>query len=135
MLSSMRLCSNVPAQAIVQTALWGNQSVETYVAPEGRVTKQRDFVIDALNSMPGVSVVKSKAAFYCFPKLDPDYFHIKNDMTFAYDLLRDKHVLVVQGTGFNWPEQDHFRIVYLPMLPTLKEAMEKIGDFLTYYHQ
>ncbi len=135
MLSSMRLCSNVPAQAIVQTALWGNQSVETYVAPEGRVTKQRDFVIDALNSMPGVSVVKPKAAFYCFPKLDPDYFHIKNDMTFAYDLLRDKHVLVVQGTGFNWPEQDHFRIVYLPMLPTLKEAMEKISDFLTYYHQ
>ncbi len=135
MLSSMRLCSNVPAQSIVQTALWGNQSVETYVVPEGRVTKQRDYCIDRLNSIPGISVVKPKAAFYCFPKLDVEKFHIKDDMQFAYDLLKDERVLVVQGTGFNWPENDHFRIVYLPMLTTLQEAMDKLEHFLSYYHQ
>ena len=135
MLSSMRLCSNVPAQSVVQTALWGNQSVETYVCPDGRVTKQRDYCIERLNAMPGVSVVKPKAAFYCFPKLDVEKFNIKNDMQFAYDLLKQEHVLVVQGTGFNWPEQDHFRIVYLPMLTTLQEALDKLEHFLTYYHQ
>ena len=121
MLSSMRLCSNVPAQSIVQTALWGNQSVETYVRQGGRVTQQRDYVIDRLNAIPGISVVKPKAAFYCFPKLDTEKFHIKDDMQFAYDLLREEHVLVVQGTGFNWPDPDHFRIVYLPMMTTLTE--------------
>ncbi len=135
MLSSMRLCSNVPAQSIVQTALWGNQSVESYVCQEGRVTKQRDYVIDRLQAMPGVSVVKPKAAFYCFPKLDVEKFHIKDDMQFAYDLLRDEHVLVVQGTGFNWPDPDHFRIVYLPMMPTLTEAMDKLEHFLSGYMQ
>lgn len=135
MLSSMRLCSNVPAQSIVQTALWGNQSVESYVCQEGRVTKQRDYVIDRLQAMPGVSVVKPKAAFYCFPKLDVEKFHIKDDMQFAYDLLRDEHVLVVQGTGFNWPDPDHFRIVYLPMMPTLTEAMDKLERFLAGYMQ
>ena len=135
MLSSMRLCSNVPAQSIVQTALWGHQSVETYVAPEGRVTKQRDYVIDRLNAIPGVSVMKPKAAFYCFPKLDSERFHIKDDMQFACDLLRQERVLIVQGTGFNWPEPDHFRIVYLPMLTTLAEAMDKLERFLNGYSQ
>ena len=135
MLSSMRLCSNVPAQSIVQTALWGNQSVETYVRPGGRVTQQRDYVIDRLNAIPGISVVKPKAAFYCFPKLDTEKFHIKDDMQFAYDLLREEHVLVVQGTGFNWPEPDHFRIVYLPMMTTLTEAMDKLEHFLDGYTQ
>ena len=135
MLSSMRLCSNVPAQSIVQTALWGNQSVETYVRPGGRVTQQRDYVIERLNAIPGISVVKPKAAFYCFPKLDTEKFHIKDDMQFAYDLLREEHVLVVQGTGFNWPEPDHFRIVYLPMMTTLTEAMDKLEHFLDGYTQ
>ena len=135
MLSSMRLCSNVPAQSVVQTALWGNQSVETYVCPDGRVTKQRDYCIERLNAIPGVSVVKPKAAFYCFPKLDVEKFHIKNDMQFAYDLLKQERVLVVQGTGFNWPDQDHFRIVYLPMLTTLQEALDKLEHFLSTYHQ
>ena len=135
MLSSMRLCSNVPAQSIVQTALWGNQSVETYVRPGGRVTQQRDYVIDRLNAIPGISVVKPKAAFYCFPKLDTEKFHIKDDMQFAYDLLREEHVLVVQGTGFNWPDPDHFRIVYLPMMTTLTEGMDKLEHFLESYTQ
>ena len=135
MLSSMRLCSNVPAQSIVQTALWGNQSVETYVRQGGRVTQQRDYVIDRLNAIPGISVVKPKAAFYCFPKLDTEKFHIKDDMQFAYDLLREEHVLVVQGTGFNWPDPDHFRIVYLPMMTTLTEAMDKLEHFLDGYTQ
>ena len=135
MLSSMRLCSNVPAQSIVQTALWGNQSVESYVVPEGRVTKQRDYVISRLEAMPGVSVVKPKAAFYCFPKLDTAKFGIRDDMQFAYDLLRAEHVLIVQGTGFNWVEPDHFRIVYLPMLTTLEEAMDKLERFLQGYRQ
>ena len=135
MLSSMRLCSNVPAQSIVQTALWGNQSVETYVRPGGRVTQQRDYVIDRRNAIPGISGVKPKAAFYCFPKLDTEKFHIKDDMQFAYDLLREEHVLVVQGTGFNWPDPDHFRIVYLPMMTTLTEAMDKLEHFLDGYTQ
>ena len=135
MLSSMRLCSNVPAQSIVQTALGGSQSVKTYVAPDGRVTRQRDFIIDALNQIPGVSVKKPKAAFYCFPKLDIEKFKIHDDMQFAYDLLRQEHVLIVQGTGFNWPEPDHFRIVYLPTLMTLKESMDKLGHFLSDYRQ
>ena len=135
MLSSMRLCSNVPAQSIVQTALWGKQSVETYVRPGGRVTQQRDYVIERLNAIPGISVVKPKAAFYCFPKLDTEKFHIKDDMQFAYDLLREEHVLVVQGTGFNWPEPDHFRIVYLPMMTTLTEGMDKLEHFLESYTQ
>ncbi len=135
MLSSMRLCSNVPAQSIVQTALWGNQSVKGYVNETGRVTRQRDYIIEALNSIPGVSVVKPKAAFYCFPKLDVEKFNITDDMQFAYDLLRQEHVLVVQGTGFNWPAPDHFRIVYLPMLPTLHESMEKLSRFLGGYRQ
>ncbi|MBQ6386813.1 MAG: aminotransferase class I/II-fold pyridoxal phosphate-dependent enzyme [Lachnospiraceae bacterium] len=135
MLSSMRLCSNVPAQSIVQTALWGNQSVESYVVPEGRVTKQRDYVIDAINEIPGLSVVKPKAAFYCFPKIDTEKFHITDDMKFAYDLLKREKVLVVQGTGFNWVAPDHFRIVYLPMMTTLRDAMGKIAHFFETYDQ
>ncbi len=135
MLSSMRLCSNVPAQSIVQTALGGNQSVKGYVNAEGRVTKQRDYIIEALNQIPGISVVKPKAAFYCFPKLDVEKFNIHDDMKFAYDLLREEHVLIVQGTGFNWPQPDHFRIVYLPMLTTLHESMDKLSHFLAGYRQ
>lgn len=135
MLSSMRLCSNVPAQSIVQTALGGTQSVKTYVNATGRVTKQRDFIVERINSIPGLSVVKPKAAFYCFPKIDIEKFNIHDDMQFAYDLLRKEHVLLVQGTGFNWPTPDHFRIVYLPRRAVLGEAMDKIEEFLATYRQ
>ncbi len=135
MLSSMRLCSNVPAQSIVQTALGGTQSVKTYVNATGRVTKQRDFIVERINSIPGLSVVKPKAAFYCFPKIDIEKFNIHDDMQFAYDLLRKEHVLLVQGTGFNWPTPDHFRIVYLPRRAVLSEAMDKIEEFLATYRQ
>ena len=135
MLSSMRLCSNVPAQSIVQTALGGNRSYLKYVAPDGRITKQRDYIYKALSEMPGISVVKPKAAFYCFPKLDVKKFNIRDDMKFAYDFLKQEHVLIVQGTGFNWPEPDHFRIVFLPRLSDLEVAMEKLGHFLEHYHQ
>ena len=135
MLSSMHLCSNVPAQSIVQTALGGHQSVKSYVVPEGRLTRQRDFIVDAINQIPGLSVVKPRGAFYCFPKIDTEMFNIHDDVKFAYDLLREEHVLIVQGTGFNWPEPDHFRVVYLPMMPTLKEAADKIGHFMSHYYQ
>ncbi len=135
MLSSMRLCSNVPAQSIVQTALGGNQSVKTYVNATGRVTRQRDLIYERINAIPGLSVVKPKAAFYCFPKLDTARFNIHDDMQFAYDLLKQEQVLIVQGTGFNWPEPDHFRIVYLPRSGVLNEAMDKLEHFLAHYHQ
>ncbi|MDO4477983.1 MAG: aminotransferase class I/II-fold pyridoxal phosphate-dependent enzyme [Lachnospiraceae bacterium] len=135
MLSSMRLCSNVPAQSIIQTALGGHQSVKAYVNETGRITQQRDYIIDAINSIPGLSVVKPHGAFYCFPKIDVKRFNLHNDMQFAYDFLREKHVLLVQGTGFNWPTPDHFRIVYLPRLEVLKEAMGSLEDFLSTYHQ
>ncbi|MCI5648356.1 MAG: aminotransferase class I/II-fold pyridoxal phosphate-dependent enzyme [Fusicatenibacter sp.] len=135
MLSNMRLCSNVPAQTIVQTALGGYQSVNEYIVPGGRVYEQRDYVYNALKEIPGVSVVKPKAAFYIFPKLDVEKFHITNDEQFALDFLREKRVLIVQGTGFNWIAPDHFRIVYLPDLRTLESAIGKLADFLDGYHQ
>lgn len=135
MLSNMRLCSNVPAQSVVQTALWGSQSVKDYVVPGGRVFEQRNYVYDALNSIDGISVVKPKAAFYCFPKIDTKKFNITDDVQFALDLLREKKLLIVQGTGFNWKEPDHFRVVFLPRIEVLSEAMEKLEDFLRYYHQ
>ena len=135
MLSNMRLCSNVPAQSIVQTALWGHQSVRDYVQPGGRVYEQREYVYNALKDIPGISVVKPRAAFYIFPKLDRERFNITDDQQFALDLLQDKKVLIVQGTGFNWSEPDHFRIVYLPRIETLKEAVDKLADFLSYYRQ
>ncbi|MBQ0059021.1 MAG: aminotransferase class I/II-fold pyridoxal phosphate-dependent enzyme [Lachnospiraceae bacterium] len=135
MLSSMRLCSNVPAQSIVQTALGGNRSYEQYVKADGRITQQRDFVMKAIEEIPGLSVVKPKGAFYCFPKIDTKRFNITDDMKFAYDFLREKHVLIVQGTGFNWPTPDHFRIVLLPRLQVLEEAMSSLADFLDHYHQ
>ena len=135
MLSNMRLCSNVPAQSIIQTALWGHQSVKGYVAPGGRVCEQRDFIYDAVTSIPGVTAVKPKAAFYIFPKLDTKKFNITNDEQFALDLLREKHLLVVHGGGFNWKQPDHFRIVYLPRIDELRDASERLEDFLRYYRQ
>lgn len=135
MLSNMRLCSNVPAQTVIQTALWGYQSVNEYIRPGGRIYEQREYIYQALKNIPGVSVVKPKAAFYIFPKLDVEKFHITNDEQFAYDFLREKRVLIVQGSGFNWKEPDHFRIVYLPDLRTLESAAGKLADFLEHYRQ
>lgn len=135
MLSSMRLCANVPAQMIVQTALGGYQSVDELLLPGGRIYEQREFIYNALNDIPGISVVKPKAAFYIFPKLDIERFRIKDDMQFALDFLKQKHVLIVQGTGFNWTEPDHFRIVYLPRVDELKVATDRLRDFLAGYHQ
>lgn len=135
MLSNMRLCSNVPAQSIVQTALWGTQSVNDYIVPGGRIYEQREFIYNALNDIPGISAVKPKAAFYIFPKIDTKKFNIMNDEKFALDLLRDKKILLIHGGGFNWKEPDHFRVVYLPRIEVLKDATEKLADFLTYYRQ
>ncbi|MBR2259374.1 MAG: aminotransferase class I/II-fold pyridoxal phosphate-dependent enzyme [Blautia sp.] len=135
MLSSMRLCSNVPAQSIVQTALGGYQSVNEYIQPGGRIYEQRDFIYKALMDIPGVSAVKPKAAFYIFPKLDNERFHIYDDEKFALDFLHEKQVLIVPGKGFNWGQPDHFRIVYLPNIRTLGNAMTKLKDFLSTYMQ
>ena len=135
MLSNMRLCSNVPAQSIVQTALGGHQSVNDYILPGGRIYEQREFIYKQLLDIPGISCVKPKAAFYIFPKMDVKRFNILDDEKFALDLLREKKILIVQGSGFNWHQPDHFRIVYLPRIEVLKEASEKLKDFFSYYHQ
>ena len=135
MLSNMRLCSNVPAQSIVQTALGGYQSVERYVEPGGRIYDQRNFVYEALNDIDGITAVKPKAAFYIFPKIDVKKFNITDDEQFALDLLHEKHILITRGGGFNWPEPDHFRIVYLPRMGVLREAMTDLADFFAHYRQ
>lgn len=135
MLSNMRLCSNVPAQSIVQTALGGYQSVNNYIVPGGRIYEQREYIYKALNDIPGISVVKPKAAFYAFPKIDIKKFNITNDEKFALDFLREKKVLIVHGGGFNWKQPDHFRIVYLPRIEVLEESMENLRDFLQTYQQ
>lgn len=131
MLSNMRLCSNVPAQSIVQTALGGHQSVKDYIVPGGRIYEQREFIYKALNDIPGITAVKPKAAFYIFPKIDTKKFNIVNDEKFALDLLKEKKILIVHGGGFNWKQPDHFRIVYLPRIEILKEATGKLADFLS----
>ena len=135
MLSNMRLCSNVPGQSVIQTALGGYQSVNEYIVPGGRIYEQRDAIYNALTQIPGTTAVKPKAAFYIFPKIDVERFNITDDTQFALDFLKAKHVLFVPGSGFNWKEPDHFRIVYLPQVEVLKEACEKLGDFLETYHQ
>ena len=135
MLSNMRLCSNVPAQGIVQTALGGHQSVKNYLVPGGRIYEQREFIYNAINDIPGLSAVKPKAAFYIFPKMDTKKFNILDDEKFVLDLLKEKKVLLTHGRGFNWAEPDHFRIVYLPNIAQLKDATGKIADFLSGYHQ
>lgn len=135
MLSNMRLCSNVPAQSVVQTALGGHQSVNDYIVPGGRIYEQREYIYKAITDIPGITCVKPKAAFYMFPKIDTEKFHITDDEQFALDLLRDKKILLVHGGGFNWKKPDHFRVVYLPRIEVLKEAVEKMTDFFSYYHQ
>ena len=133
--SNMRLCSNVPAQSIVQTALGGYQSVGEYIVPGGRIYEQREYIYKALNDIPGISAVKPKAAFYIFPKIDTQKFNIANDEQFALDLLREKKILIIHGGGFNWDKPDHFRVVYLPRIEVLSDAMEKLADFLSTYKQ
>lgn len=135
MLSNMRLCSNVPAQSIVQTALGGYQSVGEYIVPGGRVYEQREYIYKALNDIPGITAVKPKAAFYIFPKIDTEKFNIHDDEKFVLDLLREKKVLMIHGGGFNWQQPDHFRVVYLPRIEVLEECMDKMGDFLASYRQ
>ena len=135
LLSSMRLCSNVPAQSIIQTALGGYQSANEMLLPGGRLWEQRNYIYEALNNIPGVSAVKPKAAFYIFPKLDVEKFNIFDDEQFALDLLRQKKILITCGTGFNWHKPDHFRVVYLPEMRVLETAVDKLEEFLSTYKQ
>ena len=135
LLSSMRLCSNVPAQSVIQTALGGFQSADELLLPGGRIYEQRNYIYKALNDIPGVSAVKPKAAFYIFPKLDVNRFHLVSDERFALDLLREKKILVTHGGGFHWEQPDHFRIVYLPEIDLLQSACRRLSDFLAHYQQ
>ncbi|WP_284620025.1 pyridoxal phosphate-dependent aminotransferase [Aquabacterium humicola] len=135
MLSSMRLCSNTPGQLAIQTALGGYQSIKDLVAPSGRLCRQRDLAYNLLTQIPGVSVVKPKAALYMFPRLDPKLYPITDDQQFAYELLDEEKVLIVQGTGFNWIHPDHFRLVFLPNSDDLAEAIGRIDRFLAHYRK
>lgn len=135
MLSSMRLCSNMPAQFAVQTALGGYQSINDLVLPGGRLLEQRNYLYDLLTSIDGITCVKPKGALYMFPKIDKKKFNIVSDEQFALDLLREEKVLVVHGTGFNWKENDHFRLVFLPDIKTLEEVGNRLERFLRKYKQ
>ncbi len=135
MLSSMRLCSNVPAQYAIQTALGGYQSLVELITPGGRLYEQREYVCNRINAIDGLSCIKPKGAFYIFAKIDAEKFHIRDDMQFALDLLKSKKVLIVQGTGFNWKAPDHFRIVTLPTVNECKVALDRLEDFLGTYYQ
>ncbi|GHV60258.1 aminotransferase AlaT [Spirochaetia bacterium] len=135
MLSNMRLCANVPAQFGIQTALGGYQSINDLVLPGGRLKEQRDTAVNMTNAIPGLSVVMPRGALYCFPKIDVKRFNIKNDERFVMDLLREQRILLVHGTGFNWKDPDHFRIVFLPDQDTLADAMRRLGVFLEHYRQ
>lgn len=129
-LANMRLCPNVPAQHAIQAALGGRQSIKDLILPTGRLGEQRERAAKLLNELPGVSCVKPKGALYVFPRLDPEVYPIKDDMQFALDLLEEQKILVVQGTGFNWPAHDHLRIVTLQHAEELDEAIGRLGEFL-----
>ncbi len=135
MLASLRLCSNTPGQLAIQTALGGYQSIKDLVAPHGRLARQRDLAYDLLTQIPGISVVKPKAALYMFPRLDPKLYPVADDQQLAYDLLAEEKVLIVQGTGFNWATPDHFRLVFLPNVVDLEEAIGRIARFLDHYRK
>ena len=135
MLSNMRLCANVPGQWAVQTALGGHQSIDELVKEGGRLRVQRDVAWELINAIPGVSCVKPKAALYMFPRLDPEIYPIKDDQEFFLEVLQETKVMLVQGTGFNWPNPDHFRIVFLPHEPDLREAINRLATFLAKYRQ
>ncbi|MDD2776755.1 MAG: pyridoxal phosphate-dependent aminotransferase [Gallionella sp.] len=134
-LASMRLCSNVPGQFAIQTALGGYQSIQDLVAPNGRLCRQRDLAYQLLTAIPGVTCVKPKAGLYLFPRLDPVMYPIEDDQQFILELLEDEKVLVVQGSGFNWPSPDHFRVVFLPNVDNLTEAIGRIAHFLENYRK
>ena len=134
-LATMRLCANMPAQHAIAAALGGRQSIKDLILPGGRLLEQRDVAWKLLNDIPGVSCVKPKGALYAFPKLDPKVYRIKDDAQMVLDLLKQEHIYVVQGTGFNWPEPDHFRLVTLPRAEDLAEAVTRIGTFLDGYSQ
>lgn len=133
MLASMRLCANVPAMYAIQTALGGYQSINDLVTPGGRLYQQREKAWTMLNQIPGVSCVKPKAAMYLFPRLDPEIYPIEDDEQLVLDLLLEERILLVQGTAFNWPDPDHFRIVFLPREDDLEEAIMRLGRFLEKY--
>ncbi len=135
LLSNMRLCSNVPAQSLIAPALKMNEETDAMLQPGGRVYEQREYIAKAIEGIPGLSVVKPEAAFYCFPRIDIDKFHIHDDEKFVLDLLRKKKILMTHGGGFHWEKPDHFRIVYLPEISVLQEAMENVADFLVDYRQ
>jgi alanine-synthesizing transaminase len=135
MLASMRLCANTPGQLAIQTALGGYQSIKDLVAPDGRLCRQRDLAYELLMQIPGVSVVKPKAALYVFPRLDAKMYPVADDQQLAYELLAEEKVLVVQGTGFNWPTPDHMRLVFLPNSDDLRDAIGRIARFLHHYRQ
>ncbi|NOT69404.1 MAG: pyridoxal phosphate-dependent aminotransferase [Methylophilaceae bacterium] len=135
MLASMRLCANVPGQLAIQTALGGYQSIDDLVAPAGRLCKQRDLAWQMLTDIPGVSCSKPKAAMYLFPKLDPEIYPIKDDQQFILELLLEEKVLLVQGSGFNWKQPDHFRVVFLPNVDDLTEAIGRIARYLENYRK
>jgi len=132
-LANMRLCPNVPSQHAIQAALGGHQSIHDLVLPGGRLKEQRDRTWELLNAIPGVSCVKPMGALYCFPRLDPAVYPIADDQRFVLDLVTDEKILVVQGTAFNWPHPDHFRIVTLPRVDELDDAVTRIGRFLATY--
>ena len=135
MLSNMRLCANVPGQWAIQTALGGHQSINELVCEGGRLRRQRDLAYELITAIPGVSCVKPQAALYMFPRLDPKMYPITDDQQFAYELLAEEKVLIVQGTGFNWPTPDHFRLVFLPNSDDLTEAIGRIARFLDHYRK
>jgi alanine-synthesizing transaminase len=135
MLASMRLCANVPAMFAVQTALGGYQSINELIIPGGRLRDQRDAAMAAISQIPGVSCVKPKGALYLFPKIDLSRYPIRDDQQMVLDFLIEEKVLLVQGTAFNWPERDHFRIVFLPREDELGRAITKFGSFLQRYSQ
>ena len=135
MLASMRLCSNTPGQLAIQTALGGHHGIEDLVAPGGRLCEQRNIAFEMLCAIPGVSVVKPKAALYMFPRLDPEMYPIADDQKFGCELLEEESVLIVQGTGFNWFAPDHFRMVFLPWAGDLQLAITRIGSFLERYRE
>jgi alanine-synthesizing transaminase len=135
MLASMRLCANVPGQHGIQTALGGYQSIDDLVKEGGRMRRQRDVAYDLITAIPGVTCVKPKATLYMFPRLDPKVYPIKNDQAFIAELLQEEKVLLVQGSGFNWPSPDHFRLVFLPHEDDLKEAIGRIARFLEGYRK
>jgi alanine-synthesizing transaminase len=135
MLSNMRLCSNVPGQFAIQTALGGYQSINELIQPGGRLRRQRDLAYELITAIPGVSCVKPQAALYMFPRLDPKLYPIQDDRQFFLELLQETRVMLVQGTGFNWPQPDHVRIVFLPHEDDLREAINRIARFLENYRK